>query len=162
MHAAAIQSIRSHSAGQLLGPPSPGIVTRGVFATAVHVDAVGSALVAPIVGNHAGGAISPTDLAAKLYGNCGYCGARLEDRWRPVVDGYATCDGCYVSQSTIGAQTVELRFDMNVEVISYAAPAGYEATLEAQVAADVREWEKMRRALAPQNLKVMGVVATPE
>jgi hypothetical protein len=54
-------------------------------ATAVHVDAVGSALVAPIVGNHAGGAISPTDLAAKLYGNCGYCGARLEDRWRPVV-----------------------------------------------------------------------------
>ena len=125
-------------------------------ATAVHVDAVGRALGARIVGNHAGGAMSPTDLAAMLYGNCGYCGARLEDRWRPVVDSNATCDGCYVSQSTIGAQTVELRFDMNVEVISYAAPAGYEATLEAQVAADVREWEKMRRALAPQNLKVMG------
>ena len=125
-------------------------------ATAVHVDAVGSASVATIVGNHAGGAISPSDLAAKMYGKCGYCAARLEDRWRPVVDGNATCDVCYVSQSTIGAQTVELKFDMNVEVISFAAPAGYEATLEAKVAADVRAWEEMRRALAPQNLKVMG------
>ena len=42
-------------------------------ATAVHVDAVGSASVATIVGNHAGGAISPRDLAAKMYGKCGYC-----------------------------------------------------------------------------------------
>ena len=91
-----------------------------------------------------------------MYGKCGYCAARLEDRWRPLVDGIATCDVCYVSQSTINAPTVALMFDMNVEVISYAAPAGYEATLEAKVAADVRAWEEMRRALAPQNLKVMG------